>query len=93
MITYILNIDYLLCYGFISYQHAALTAQMKSNSKKLLSDNVYADRINTGFDWVWVNKLVESGWIGFRKMDPWTSLTKIQDLQYYFPTNKCLEKI
>jgi len=27
------NIDYLHCYGFISYQNAELTAQMKSNSE------------------------------------------------------------
>jgi len=30
------NIDYLHCRGFISYQHAALTAQMKSNSETYL---------------------------------------------------------
>jgi len=30
------NIDYLHCHGFISYQHAALTAQTKSNSETYL---------------------------------------------------------
>jgi len=30
------NIDYLHCHGFISYQHAALTAQIKSNSETYL---------------------------------------------------------
>ena len=30
------NIDYFHCYGFISYEHAALTAHMKSNSETYL---------------------------------------------------------
>jgi len=30
------GIDYLHCRGFISYEHAALTAQMKSNSETYL---------------------------------------------------------
>jgi len=30
------NIDYLHCHGFITYQHAPLTAQMKSNSETYL---------------------------------------------------------
>jgi len=34
--SFLTNIDYSHCYGFISYQHAALTAQMKSNSQTYL---------------------------------------------------------
>ena len=62
------------CHGFISYHHVALAAQMKSNSETYF-DDVFADKMNTGFDWMWVEILtVMMDWIGFRKMDPWTSL-------------------
>ena len=47
---------------------------MKSNSETYF-DDVFADKMNTGFDWMWVEILtVMMDWIGFRKMDPWTSL-------------------
>jgi len=34
------NIDYLHCLGFISYQHAALTAQLQESSAKLTNQRV-----------------------------------------------------
>jgi len=50
------NIEYLHCRGFISYQHAALTAQNEIKFGNIF-DDVFADRMNTGLDWVWVEIL------------------------------------
>ena len=41
------NIDYLHCHGFISYQHAALTAQMKSNYDQIMKSN-YEIKLSLG---------------------------------------------
>ena len=52
MITYILNIDYLHCRGFISYQHAAAINCTNEIQFQNISDDVFADRMNTGLDWI-----------------------------------------
>jgi len=55
------NINYLHCHGFISYQHAALTAQMKSNSETY---PMMFSPIEWTLDWIGFD------WIGFSKIDP-----------------------
>jgi len=64
-ITYILNIDYLHCHGFISYQHSAAINCTNEIQFQNISDDVFADRMNTGLDWMWIEILTDMmDWIG-----------------------------
>ena len=52
MITYILNIDYFHCRGFVSYQHTAAINCTNEIQFRNISDDVFADKMNNGLDWI-----------------------------------------